>query len=106
MHNYATERCWSKCTTNAESDTMKEIDKWSNCHHDVNVIEDFLTWCQHRKERVILASQLKDSERYVPYWKSMRQLLEEYFKINTYKLEMERRALLKDCYDKSKPKEL
>ena len=85
---------------------MKEIDKWSNCHHDVNVIEDFLTWCQHRKEKVVLATFLEGAGEFVLYWRSMRQLLEEYFKIDPYKLDVERRALLKDCYDKSKPKEL
>jgi len=77
--------------------TKTELEKWADCHGDVLVIENFLAWLADRNPPLILASMLKDSKLLVFAGKGHRELTEEYFEINTYKLEMERRALLKEC---------
>lgn len=77
--------------------TKTELDKWAEVHADVVVIEEFLTWLAERNPPLVLASMLKDSELLVFAGKGHRELTEEYFNINAYKLEMERRALLKEA---------
>ena len=76
------------------------LEKWSNVHEDVVTIEEFLEWLETKG--IQLAQHYKnddgkDTEHLYPTYKTRRQLLEEYYEIDTAELERERRALLDDA---------
>ena len=76
------------------SEHLSELNKWSNCHEDVIVIEDFLEWLE--TEGILLCTHETDEwgTRFSIVSKSHRQLLEKYFRIDPIKLEQERREIL------------
>jgi hypothetical protein len=83
-----------------EKRKTNELVKWSLVHDDVVTIEEFLEWLESKG--IQLAQHYKnddgeDTEHLYPTYRNRRQLLEEYYEIDTAELERERRALLDEA---------
>jgi len=74
---------------------MKELDKFSAAVPSMEVIRDFLDWCE--QQNIELAGPAPSGNRLWPMIEGREQMLARYFKINAKKLEQERRALLEKC---------
>jgi hypothetical protein len=74
---------------------MKELDKFSAAVPSMEVIRDFLDWCE--KQNVELAEPTPSGNWLQPRIEGREQMLARYFKIDPKKLEQERRALLEKC---------
>ena len=71
---------------------MSELDKWADARPSMDVIVDFLDWCG--EQRIELADWRPNGMSMLPLIEDRASMLARYFKINTVKLENERRALL------------
>lgn len=69
-----------------------ELDKWADAQPSMSVILDFLEWCDDQK--IELARPTDAGSRLFSLTEGREAMLARFFKINTVKLENERRALL------------
>lgn len=72
---------------------MSELDKWADAQPSMAVLREFLEWCDGQK--IALAKARPSGTWYLPLLEDREALLARYFKVNTVKLENERRALLR-----------
>lgn len=70
---------------------MTELDKFAEAVPSIQVLDEFLDWCDQQK---IELATWTNRNRMLPLTEGRTQMFARYFKIDTVKLENERRALL------------
>ena len=74
----------------SEHHNKTELEKWSNVHEDSIIIHEFLDFLSNEKILLCISNEYGFS----PTFRNHEQLIYDHFKIDSDKLEQERRELL------------
>ncbi len=72
---------------------MTELERFADAVPSMQVIREFMAWCEEQK--IELAEPTPSGRWLQPRVEGLEHMLARYFKIDSAKLEKERRALLK-----------
>lgn len=80
------------------TNSISELDKWSNVFLDVRTINDFLDFLNEQK--IILCDKSKENPEYfLPILNKRDDIIAQYFNIDLNQLDKERRKLLESLKD-------
>lgn len=81
-------------TKTSEYPKTPELDKMKKVQDESQSLGAFLDWLQNERKIILCEYNNKDEHYPFPIYKSIEQILAEYFKIDLKKCENERRAIL------------